>query len=141
MNKITREEYQEGITKLVRLAYMRISSSRVAAQVLLSAYNGDEFQLDIVDLALLDSEHYLSAINVIRGRIEINSEPQHFIEEGDRHFHALWDRWNRYHISNRWKRECYDCAGSGKVYENQAGVSTRVECCRCRGSGLVGEEW
>jgi len=57
MKKITLEEYMAGIETLVPLAQSDTGGARVAAQVLLSAYDGQGFQLDIVDLGLLDEKH------------------------------------------------------------------------------------
>ena len=61
----TKQEYIDAIIKLVPLAQGDTGGSRVAAQVLLSAYNGNDFQLDIVDLCRLDSGHYQAALAAI----------------------------------------------------------------------------
>ncbi len=44
---------------------------------------------------------YCSALAVIRGRVEFGTEPQNLLEDGDRLFHELWKRWERYHVANR----------------------------------------
>lgn len=103
MTRITPEAYQAGIARLIHLAYTDQTSARVAAQVLLSAYNGEQWQLDIVDLTLLDRENYQAALNVIRGRVEVNCEPQHMIQNGSSHFRELWGRYQYLHVSKRGK--------------------------------------
>ena len=65
---IDTETYSLAIHKLVTMAQDDTGGARVAAQVLLSAYNGDAYQLNIVDLCNLDKDHYLAALSVIRGQ-------------------------------------------------------------------------
>ena len=69
------ERYTAAVLKLIPLAQGDTGGSRVAAQILLSAYNGEEFQLNIVDLTNLDRKHYIAALSVIRGRVELGIEP------------------------------------------------------------------
>lgn len=137
---ITTEEYAQAVKKLLHLAQCGTGSSLAAAQVLLSAYNGGEWQLDITDLCGLDRDHYITAMNVIRGRVELMTEPHSLIKDGDRIFKDLWNNWIRYHISNRWKRTCDRCYGSGEIYEDERDESneTMVTCFQCEGEGLLG---
>lgn len=135
---ITKQEYTDAIVKLVSLAQGDTGGSRVAAQVLLSAYNGADFQMDIVDLCNLDHVYYQTALAVIRGRVELREEPQNFVENGDEVFRDLWHRWERLHVSNRGLPDCFTCHGSGSVYvdpdddENYA----RKQCPKCGGKGF-----
>ncbi len=99
---ITCEEYRQAVVRLVTLAGGDTGGSRVAAQVVLSAYNGHEWQLSIPDLCNLDSSNYQAALNVIRGRTELLTEPQKLITDGEDHFRRLWKQWERYHLSNQW---------------------------------------
>lgn len=100
------EIYQAAVENLMAIAKQDTSGSRAAAQVLLSAYNGSEFQLDISDLCLLDFPLYACAIAVIRGRVELRIEPHEIISDGGQRFNALWDQWcPSFHIANRSKRE------------------------------------
>jgi len=101
MKEITLEEYMAGIETLVPLAQGDTGGSRVAAQVLLSAYNGEAFQLNIVDLGALDEKYYLAALAVIRGRTELRVEPHTLIFDGDKIFPELWKDWKGYHVQSR----------------------------------------
>lgn len=99
---ITAEQYQQALVHLVKWAQKDCGSSRACAQVLLSAYNGTNFQLDVTDLCLLDDSLYRDAITVIRSRNELNIEPHLLIADGDRVFHDLQEQWSSYHARNRW---------------------------------------
>jgi hypothetical protein len=102
-SRITIEQYTESVEKLVGLAQQHSSGARVAAQVLLSAYNGCEFPLDIADLSCLNDFYYRHAINIIRGRAECLYEPQRKIKNGSKIFVELCDDWHSLHISERHK--------------------------------------
>ena len=134
---ITEKEYSAAILKLMTLAQGDTGGSRVAAQVLLSAYNGADFQLNIVDLANLDRGYYQAALAVIRGRVEVGTEPQNLLENGSKVFRDLWKQWERYHVSNRGLPDCYSCNGSGMVYEDIDDETNcvRKPCPKCGGRG------
>lgn len=100
---ITPLQYAESVSALIKLARKDCSGSRVCAQVLLSAYNGGVFQLDITDLCLLDDDYYDHAMTVIRGRVELRTEPNELIVDGGLVFEELWNQWRGYHISQRGK--------------------------------------
>jgi len=91
MEIITVEKYAQAIIQLLQHANRDCSSSKIAAKILLSAYNGFEWEFAIPDLCRLDRGNYLAAIEVIRGRVELSLEPQSVIEEGSRYFRALWE--------------------------------------------------
>ena len=133
----TEEEYSAAILKLAALAQGDTGGSRVAAQVLLSAYNGNDFQLNIVDLCNLDRGYYQAALAVIRGRVELGTEPQDLLEDGDHLFSELWKRWERYQVANRGLPDCSLCLGSGLIYEdiNDETNPTRKACPQCCGRG------
>ena len=132
------EEYEEAVLLLTGVGQTDTSGGRVAAQVVLSAYNGREWQLDVTELSLLDGEYYQAAINVIRGRKEIMVEPHNLISNGQEIFHRIWDQWQRYHISNRWKQTCLACDGRGGIVEyDDDNRETRIPCHRCNSTGLV----
>lgn len=136
--KVTLQEYCEAVTALVPLANTGTSGGRVAAQVLLSAYNGDEFQLDISDLCCLSRDNYRAALTVIRGRVETNYEPHTLVENGENQFQALWDRWQAsLHVRERGKDICFDCHGQGKVYlnANDEDEECMIPCRSCGGKG------
>jgi len=102
MKPVTRKGYERAVRTLIVLAQNETSGGRVAAQVVLSAYNGGEWQLDVTDLALLDRKHYLAALNVIRGRNELGIEPHEVIPEGQKVFNRIWNKWRCYHVAHRW---------------------------------------
>lgn len=136
LEKITKEEYAAAVISLIHLAQQGTSGGKVAAQVLLSAYNGEEFQLDVASLNNLDRNNYELAITVIRGRYEICCEPHSVVKEGSKIFGALWDRWRRLHVEERGKRECPDCGGRGKIFaDDDDDVGT--PCPRCKGKRRV----
>jgi len=140
MKPIVRKEYEEAIRLLTGLAQTDTSGGRAAAQVVLSAYNGDEWQLDVTELSLLDGKYYQAAIYVIRGRKELMIEPHKLITGGREIFHRIWDRWRRYHISNRWKQTCFTCNGRGYIVDyDDDDQETRSSCGKCGGTGLIAE--
>ena len=131
------EVYATAICKLVTLAQGDYGGSRVAAQILLSAYNGEAYQLNIVDLCILDENNYQAALLVIRGRVELGREPQTFLKNGDKIFRDLWNRWERYHVKNRAKPDCSNCNGRGFVFDNSDDDESYAEnkCPLCKGKG------
>lgn len=58
MEKITPKEYAEAVVHCINLARQPTHGGCVAAQVLLSAYNGFSFQLDVFALGCLDPTNY-----------------------------------------------------------------------------------
>jgi hypothetical protein len=135
MNRITKEEYATAVATCVELAKQPTGGGRVAAQVLLSAYNGDSFQLNVTDLCNLDNGNYTHALAVIRGRYEVSREPQEMIPDGSNVFRALWAQWARLELTERAKKRCPDCDG-GKIYKNEDD-EIGVVCSRCAGTGRV----
>jgi len=131
---MTMDEYQAGVAALVKLAQAGTGGGRAAAQVILSAYNGQAFQLDITDLCVLDAKNYQAALSVIRGRVELGTEPHNLIVDGDTIFGEIWDMWKRYSLENRHKDLCRECYGSGTESNEHGEV---VGTCRlCGGTGL-----
>ncbi|MET4756992.1 DUF7673 family protein [Endozoicomonas sp. NE40] len=64
----TVEEYAEAVTTLYNIARFVTSSGRCAAQLLLSGFNGDNWQLDITDLILLDRANFKTAMTYLECR-------------------------------------------------------------------------
>jgi len=138
MSRITIEVYADAVNRLAGIALQDTSASRAAAQVLLSAYNGSEWQLDITDLCVLDQDLYEDALAVIRGRVKLMVEPHTLIEDGSTVFKRIWDLWDRYHVSNRWKSPCFTCNGRGVIVDYDShDRETRIPCVHCGGTGLV----
>ncbi len=91
---ITLETYQQAINALASIALTETSGGRAAAQVLLSAWNGYSWQLDITDLCYLDYELLEQALVVISGRVILMTEPHEVINNGNvvmRNIAAQWD--------------------------------------------------
>jgi hypothetical protein len=130
-------EYKASVEELLRIAKMRTGGSRVAAQVLLSAYNGYSFHVDVTDLGLLDQETFGHALRVIWGRNQNPwMEPQRVIDNGDVVFGKLWDNWIKLHVQNRWKKVCPDCNGAGRLWPDEDPCRPKA-CHRCDGRGLI----
>lgn len=137
--KVTRQQYTVAVIALIHLAQQSTSGGRCAAQVLLSAYNGDAFQLDVASLGNMDRNNHELAMTVIRGRYDTASEPHSMVKGGDKIFQALWDQWSRLHVEERGKRVCPECDGRGKLFINpddEDDMSTKP-CLRCSGKGRV----
>lgn len=141
--KVTREDYADAIQLLLNATARKgTSGARASAQLLLSAYNGNGWQLDVTDLLLLDRQHYQAAITLIRGRIEIDEEPHHLIDDGGQIFMALTEKWKHLNVKERGKIICWDCCGQGEVSAdpNNDLVTEMVKCRRCGGKGRYWEE-
>lgn len=104
LQDITPDQYATAVQRLSVWAKSDVGASKVCAQVLLSAYNGYEFHLDITDLCLLDPDLYSSALVVIRGRVELRMEPHETLENGGKVFDNLWKQWACLHVSKRGKQ-------------------------------------
>ena len=100
---VTLSDYAEAVKHLVKLARGDTSGSRVAAQVLLSLYNGSNWHMDLTDLCNLDYQYLLSALIAIRGRVTVHEEPHNVIENGSAIFNDLEEQWQHLHTNNRYK--------------------------------------
>lgn len=109
--------------------------SQLAAQVLLSASHGASFQLNVTDLFNLDSDNYVHALAVIRGRYELRREPQEMITDSSNVFRALRTQWARLELTERAKIRCPNCDG-GKIYKNEDD-EIGVVCSRCAGKSRI----
>ena len=134
---ITADQYFKSVSALIKVARLDTSGARAAAQVLLSAYNGEEWQLDVTDLCLLDPANMQHAMMVIAGRVCLMREPHEGIDHGDKIFSELCYRWRGLNINNRHLSTCRECNGIGEVYANlddENDYSTKV-CPYCEGRG------
>jgi len=102
MNKPTQQEYKSAITRLVSLSNMRCGASRVAAQILLGLYDGDQWHVDLIGLVLLDRNNYQAALTAIQGRIELGIEPHEVIDDGRAIFNRLQIDWYQLNVKNRY---------------------------------------
>jgi hypothetical protein len=139
MEKITKEQYAKAVVKFVGLALQPTSGGRVAAQVLLSAYNGMEFQLDLASMGNLDSDNFETAMTIIRGRYDTWTEPHSLIANGDNIFRGLWDTWARLNVEERGKVECPTCDGRGALFlhPDDEDDERKRPCPRCTGKGRI----
>lgn len=136
--KLTMEDYRTAVIELYRLAKQDTSGSRAAAQVLLSAYNGYNWQLDVTDLVFLDRYYREQALILMECRSLFSEEPHRLIKDGSDRFMALQHRWRKLHINNRWKSECSDCLGLGFCYPDEDKDDTET-CDTCKGRGQVAD--
>jgi hypothetical protein len=98
---VTEIDYRAAVLLLVGVAQNDTSNARVAAQVLLSLYNGYEYHVDLTDLGLLDYKILQAALIAIRGRIFVSVEPHEIIEDGQAIFKRLAQQWTTLHVDNR----------------------------------------
>ena len=135
---MTKDDYKKAVAGLMDLAEQCSGGSRVAAQVLLSAYNGFDFQLDVSDMGNLDRKNFELAMAVIRGRYECGMEPHNALPDGDNRFDRLYDRFKgRFHVTNRGKVDCPKCDGRGRIYKTQEEDEPGVPCEYCLATGRV----
>lgn len=132
---IVLDDYVKAVEHCLGLAQGDSSGSRVMAQVLLSAYNGHHFQMDVAEMSVLDRENYKAVLNVIRGRYELGLEPHNAVEDGPVRFRDLWSQWECLEITERAKKRCPYCDG-GRVYSDTDDEEGCV-CENCGGSGRV----
>lgn len=136
--RVTVQEYAAAVVALLRLeAHRGTSGAKAAAQVLLSAYNGSEFQLDVTDLCNLSGENLQAALTVIQGRVDTGVEPHTLVKGGGDIFPQMWERWESLHVAERGKQLCGDCRGVGKVYVNfhDERDERMTPCTECGGAG------
>lgn len=98
---VTEIDYRAAILLLVDAAQGDTSSSRAAAQVILSLYNGYEYHVDLTDLGALDYKALQAALIAIRGRIFVAVEPQELIDNGREIFERLAQQWPDLHVNSR----------------------------------------
>ncbi len=97
------QRYRDAIEALLPVAMTDTSGGRAAAQLLLSAYNGNEFHLDVTDLGNLDPVLFDAAIDVIKLRTLANMEPHELIPYGNLRFLDVWKCWESLHVRYRYQ--------------------------------------
>ena len=132
---VTEEQYTKAIARLVEIVSWRTGASRVAAQVLLSAYNGYNWQVDISELGILDPDIFDAAVTVIIGRVRLGIEPHTVIENGQDVFEDMAERYQRLRVEHRWKQDCRRCNGRGIIYTDPDDDSSEETCPVCEGQG------
>ena len=84
----------DSLVRLTRLAALSdTGGANAASQVLLAAYNGSDYPLDISELGRLDPSHFEDAMNVMRLRVEFGREPHEFFANGEVVFEAIAAKW------------------------------------------------
>ena len=146
IHNVTLEEYANSVVAFMNLVmkHQGTSGAYAAAQVLLSAYNGNHFQLDITDLCNLDETNMVHAMNIIVGRKIHWKEPHTLLKNGNELFDKLHDKYLMLHIGNRNLKECWHCSGAGWNYvENDLDPDdeTTEECVSCDGAGRINEPY
>lgn len=101
---VTLVDYQSAISQLVAVAQQDTSAAATSAQVLLSIYNGRNWQLDITDLGSLDYNNLSAALIAIRGWLFVQEYPHNVIENGTAIFDDLEAQWQHLHVDNRYKK-------------------------------------
>ncbi len=139
--RLTLADYAKATEALYQCAIQGTGTSRAAAQLLLSAYNGNNWQVDITDLCLLPPGLRKEVLIFIECRLTLGVEPHEMLGNGDQKFFALTNQWRRYHIRNRWKQTCWECNGSGSEFVNpDDDRDDRTKTCTyCAGKGLIAE--
>ena len=93
-------EYGHAVLKLLPIAQGDTGGAEPAARVLLSAYNGYNFNLSIPELGVLDPGNFIAAMTVIICRAGPRCrEPHTVIDNGSEIFRNLARQWK--HINNR----------------------------------------
>jgi len=98
------QRYRDAVETLLPVAMTDTSGGRAAAQVLLSAYNGNEFHLDVTDLGNLDTRLFAAALEVIQLRTLANREPHELVANGNGRFLQVWEKWRCLHVSCRYRK-------------------------------------
>ena len=79
------EKLVASLQRLVELAATSdTGGANVAAQVVLSLYNGSDYPMDLTELCRLDEDLFEDVMNVIRLRIESQTEPHEFFSKSPR---------------------------------------------------------
>ncbi|QFT53519.1 hypothetical protein [Microbulbifer sp. THAF38] len=89
-----------SVETLLKVANGNSGASKVAALVLLSAWNSNDFSLPVAELSLLDGDNYQHALNVMNLRYH-GREPQNVIADGDKKLNALYREWNHLEIQRK----------------------------------------
>lgn len=104
MARISRKSFSDAVAGLAKLATIPCGGGKAAAQVLLSAEDGEHYQLNVVDLGSLDFTEYARAWVVMRGRTEESFRPSYSIDDGERIFARLEEQWRHLHVAVRGKK-------------------------------------
>lgn len=103
-----RDKYKAALEKLVKATVHGGSGSRAAAQILLSLYNGSDWQMDLTDLRLLDPESREAAITALKFDAQVNEEPHTVLDDGNAIYDRLKHAWPTLYNPIRHHDDCLD---------------------------------
>lgn len=96
--------YTAAVARLLPIAQSDTTGGRVAAQVLLSTYNGNLYQLDATDLCNLDHDLLESCITVLSQRALTSREPHTLHPDFDEAFEKIKEVWSILNVRERYHR-------------------------------------
>lgn len=91
--KVTMRDYADAIDVLYEHACSDHELSRLAANVLLSAYNSSLYPLELAPLFNSEETFLNQVLIIIRGRSTLKMEPHHAIKRGPQKFDRLKSEW------------------------------------------------
>ena len=91
--QVTMRDYSDAIDNLYELSCSDREHSRLAANVLLSAYNSKLYPLELEPLFESDSNLLNQVLIIIRGRSTLKMEPHHAVQRGPEKFGRLKAEW------------------------------------------------
>lgn len=99
-----RKTYPDSVEALLKVALEQDGSAAMtAAQVLLSCYNSDLYQLAVSDLCRLDQENLRHAMCVLEGRVRLCELPSDVIPGGTERFKDFQHKWKQLCVNNRYQ--------------------------------------
>lgn len=102
-DNVTLESYRDAVVVLLSLARGDTGGGVVAAQVLLSLYNGYDFHVDLTDLGRLDHDHLDAACLAIACRHKLFTEPHEVIPDGSAKFEVLRELYPNLNVRRRYE--------------------------------------
>lgn len=94
--------YEKAVARLLPIAQADTSASRIAAQVLLSTYNGHDYHLDATDLCYLDDPELAAAITVLSQRPLTRREPHGLNPNFEAGFSRIIEVWGHLNVRTRY---------------------------------------
>lgn len=113
------------------------SSAGAAAEVLLSCYREDHYQLNVLALGKFDPAHLQAAFTVMACRINMHILPQNLIRDGEKTFDQLRSMYPKLDLNKRWRADCHHCKGSGEIWTGDDDTESYAKCTHCKGAGQL----